>query len=548
MATFRTIESLGVQLRAMAAMHAPYIGAPHIGIKPHEIAPLEIDRRTAAYLDAIVAVVDGEAARSAEHNYRYQGGNYFFYVKRDQDGSGKVFFRLMTYQARGSNFLVNLDPSEPNTDHVIHEALVEQIRRVRDVYRENDMDLGLRWIRNAISAEASTRDGQYGAQMLKRVLRGEQGFEGLSSGLGASDFHSPYSADDLEYFKVFVPKAEDIRWPEWAAATRDHVIEVRPDGTDDVVLLIGFPEQSMAHTEVSAVKVGRYLFCYTHPGFTSRFAAAYGIDLHRTHGVRGEQVLPRSFFTDFALFGGPDGATLTHVRRWARVTNMPGVNARGHQMLQQAADELERSTGVSGLRGLSAAPGDVDGFIAETVDAVIVHAERAFERAGLTVDGKPLGARAWTPLFVGELGTDANADDLMLSPDRGEQTIVAWTNKDYIRHGTEDAARVLRYAWFARQFVRGATDVGFWMLSVGYRESGPETRLGLDLWRLGRNVASEIADAFDVRSTLLTTNQAKQRQERVRRGILEAVRTRLNWPALPDNFDPPPPSQWPSAE
>lgn len=251
-----------------------------------------------------------------------------------------------------------------------------------------------------------------------------------------------------------------------------------------------------------------------------------------------------------------------------------GVEKDGDKMgsLKSSAEECKRyidSILGDTLKGtparrpsLGAAPGDVDGFVRETTDAVDVHAERAFERAGLTVAGKPLGARAWTQLFVGELGTDANADDLMLSPDRGEQTIVAWTGKDYIRRGTGDASRLLRYAWFARQFVRGATGLHA-MDPDGYELTAdfdahpdnfdlPEARLGLDLWRLGRNVVGEVETQALAR--------ARERRGRVPgdafnndRGnlltlILDSVRTRLNWPRLPADYDPPPPSKWPEAD
>ncbi len=164
---------------------------------------------------------------------------------------------------------------------------------------------------------------------------------------------SPYSDEDMAAFKRLAPHVEDIRWPEWAVVPSENkgegpyslwLIEVRPDGTDDVILLITYP--ASITREVAAVKIGRYLFCYAHPAFTSRFADAYGIDAFRTHGIHGEHPLPRSFFTDFALVNPEGGGVLKHVRRWARVGNMPGVNERGHQMLRQAADELERSMGL----------------------------------------------------------------------------------------------------------------------------------------------------------------------------------------------------------
>ena len=145
---------------------------------------------------------------------------------------------------------------------------------------------------------------------------------------------------------------------------------------------------------------------------------------------------------------------------------------------------------------LGAAPGDVDAFVREVSDSAIVGIERAFERADLTVGGKPLGARV-----AGE-----------------------W------RYTSQwDASR---YLWFARQFVRGAAG-GFVPVYNAYR---PEEVLGFDLWSLGRNVRGEI-DAFETRN-----------KRNVYERVMDDIRTRLNWPRLPDDYDPPPPSLWPKGE
>ena len=219
------------------------------------------------------------------------------------------------------------------------------------------------------------------------------------------------------------------------------------------------------------------------------------------------------------------------------------------------------------VKRLGAAPGDVDAFMREVSDSVIVGIERAFERAGLTVDGKPLGARARVPerSFEEEFDTVERREAELYRQGVPQEQARAQAEAEFSRLNGA-------YAWFARQFVRGAKGLGAvdWAGGVhrdidylatddhpgGYRGppemflQGPESLLGLDLWRLGRNVASEAEGRARISGVTDRVGPAVvlERIAFYRDRVLESVRARLNWPRLPDDYDPPPPAQWPKGE
>lgn len=209
-----------------------------------------------------------------------------------------------------------------------------------------------------------------------------------------------------------------------------------------------------------------------------------------------------------------------------------------------------------------AEPGDVEGFVRELAEATIVHIERAFERAGLTVAGKPLGARA--PIRYGGFDiSEAGVND----GGRVWPLFYLTTDRPMDTQGKIRFPALYAYAWLARQFVRGATGQfpsGHYGAPYDPKNRGgqveemqtlmsasPEARLGLDLWRLGRNVAAEAAQFDpgwlpDPDEYGFETNSGDIEVPEIIRRILESVRGRLNWPSLPDDYDPPPPSQWPA--
>lgn len=225
---------------------------------------------------------------------------------------------------------------------------------------------------------------------------------------------------------------------------------------------------------------------------------------------------------------------------------------------------------------LGADPGDVDGFVREVSESAIVHIGAAFRRADLTAAGKPLGARGTPPWILIRPSNDEPEDELVVEVQAldsastwfeetwiitsDEDTQARWDDLEEqlpdamdkrLRQRLHDAVLfggdplTARYAWIARQFVRGATGQGALAHHGGTLtedEGGvdsPEARLGLDVWRIGRNVAAEVDGMkwWHVGATITVDD--------VRRRVLESVRTRLNWPRLPENYDPPPPSDWP---
>lgn len=249
------------------------------------------------------------------------------------------------------------------------------------------------------------------------------------------------------------------------------------------------------------------------------------------------------------------------LRAWRSLHGEPsGSGLRGHS--------TQSSHPTTQRRGLSAAPGDVEGFVREVSEAAIAAIEDAFRRAGderndrpLRVAGKPLEARAPMSMATAQL-VAGNYRDLSVED--------AFLSGAYEAHA---------YAWIARQFVRGATGHGVISLMgvevenvpAGWENtlrgqmhfSTPEARLGLDVWRIGRNVAAEVEREWRDGAIQSLSDRKKRKitaqfdlgrgrtahlwRARFRDLVLESVRTRLNWPNTGD-FDPPPPAQWPDGD
>ena len=245
-------------------------------------------------------------------------------------------------------------------------------------------------------------------------------------------------------------------------------------------------------------------------------------------------------------------------------------------------------------------------FLRDVSDSALANITRSFERAKLTIDGKPLRATVPTQFYYG--GTPAHLRDDLEATLEGERAV-----------GSAATRVVYAYVWLARQFERGVlgepmravVGLRFIALSVDRYPNGiaenepgvvtaienvphlqirgrldrhlswldewdnelnwddgfaldandqplsawsdfaidteitgaddPFVALGLDLWRIGRNVHEEVRQK---RIGGTDRNAVIARRDRARR-IGVTVAERLNWFELPKDYEPPPPDRWP---
>lgn len=213
--------------------------------------------------------------------------------------------------------------------------------------------------------------------------------------------------------------------------------------------------------------------------------------------------------------------------RWQKI---PDVKIRPEDVVVWA---VRRSDIVNDdFEGLSAAPGDTDAFVRELTEVTVAHLTRAFERAQVS-DGRGGVLVVRADLF--NRGEGTVADDLL-------RTHGWWHNDGEMR-------RANAYAFYARQFMGGAT--GRWPVDENGRDlqkrgtgkvaelstdALPEARLGVEVWQLGRRWRTHVDE--------------RERTEKINvyERALDRIRAELNWPKLPNNYDPPPPIVWPAGE